>query len=42
MKRYVLQRKDPWSNHWVTLEHRQYESLEEARAAIALVPFKSE
>lgn len=42
MKRYVLQRKDPWSNHWVTLEHRQYDSLEEARAAIALVPFKSE
>ena len=42
MKRYVLQRKDPWSYHWETLEHRQYDSLEEARQAIEQMPFKSE
>ena len=43
MKRYVLQRREnPWSRHWETLEHRQYDSLEEARQAIEQMPFKSE
>lgn len=43
MKRYVLQRREnPWSRHWETLEHRQYDSLEEAREALSRISFKSE
>ena len=43
MKKYVLQRREkPWSNHWETLEHLQFDSLEEARQSLSRMPFKSE
>lgn len=43
MKKYVLQRRaHPWSNHWETMEHLQFDTLDEAQQALSRMPFRSE
>lgn len=42
MKHYVLQRRRYRWAPWETLEHHQYSTLEEARAAYKALPFQDE
>lgn len=47
MKRYVIQmytykRRSDMSCHWITLESMQYDTLEEAKAAFARLPIKTD